>query len=151
MNYEDFPILTNTDYALLKQKLEEPKQDREKAVTTILYMLNTFYTCCLTTKKINTRILKSINDAKQICAKHQNNLSALFNVNIQTKEIESLNLFAMLKKLLTASSELSALAIDEDKIYYKKIFIQTSKELILSAAKILSDLQDSNIITFNYM
>ena len=151
MNYEDFPILSNTDYALLKQKLESPKQDRKKAVATTLSLLNTFSTCCLTTKKINARILKSVTDAKQTCIKHQNNLSSVFNINIQTKEIESLSLFAMLKKLLTASCELSSLAIDEDKIYYKKLFIQTSKELILSAVKILSDLQDSNIITFNYM
>lgn len=151
MNYEDFPILSNTDYALLKQKLAPPKQDRAEAIEQIVSLLNSFSTCCLSPKKLNSKIINAINEAKNVCTKHQNNLSALFNTSTTCREIETINLFAMIKKLLVASSELSSVAADEEKVYYKKIFIQTSKDLIIAASTILSALQESNVITFNHM
>lgn len=151
MNYEDFPILSNNDYELLKQEFSIPKQNREKALIKVLSLLLSFCTCNITSKKLNTKILNTINQTKQVCIKIENNFSSLFNLTYSHHEIENLNLFSMIKKLLLASKELNILAENEAKIYYKKTFINSSKELIVSALDILSTLQDSYIITFNHM
>lgn len=151
MNYEDFPILSNADYSLLKRELSAPKQEREKAIEIILALLCSFSNCTLTTKKLNTKILNSLNKAKHVCLKLQSNFTSLFNIATSHNEVESLNLFSMIKKLLLASTELSSLAENEDKIYYKKIFLTSAKELVLSSTDIVSALQDSCILTFNHM
>jgi len=151
MNYEDFPILSNADYELLKRELSFPKSDRIKSIEPITQALHTLSNCCSTTKKLNTKIINSINQAKKICSKQQNNFSSLFNIPTANNQIENLNLFTMIKKILFTSRDLAILAEDENKIYYKKLFLKSSQELIATAADILSTLQDSYIVTFNHM
>ncbi len=151
MNYDDFPILTNSDYELLKEKFFFPKKDRKAEIEKVCDQLRSLSSCNVTTIKLNAKVVNSLTSLKRLSSKLENTFSSLFSLHTSNNEILSISLFGFIKQFLECIRLLSCLAESEDKPYYRKIFISSSREILLEVSNIISSLEDSTIKFFKHM
>lgn len=152
MKYEDFPILQNEQYNLINEQFANRKYNR-KTITTLL---SNQISCCLNSFRIaetnyNKKISTALVETQTILNKQINNLSSLFNIQIQNHTFKETNIFIALKKLTAIITTYNNWSEQEEKEYYKKLAIKSSNELLQQLTKILSTMAESEFCFFKHM
>ena len=154
MNYEDFPILKNSEYSFLhEQYLNTKLQNRKTLTQKICNEISTCINGCLPTQNpYNNRINQAIKLSHQTLIKHLNNLTSLFNIQTSSMQnISNFNLFSYTRKI----NNIISLTLDwldsEEKEYYRTLSKKNIKELINCLDEIFSSTEDSNVNFYKHM
>ena len=152
MNYNDFPILSDTDYNFLNEKFNSENFERYDCVSKIYLLLNETKFLFYEVNNINYKLKKSLLNCKQNLQKLQDNLTATFTLNYEPKkEIKNNNLFSFINKIFEIAKLYKLWFENEDKEYYKKLALNSLEILFNSISDILTVLEKINIILFKHM
>lgn len=154
MNYNDYPILDDNTYTFLKEQFN--KTISYERNTTVAQIYNTLIECknlCYGTNKfLNKKIQNCIEESNVEIDKILNNLSTIFkNPSTVKNNIQTFNLFSLLKKLTTCLSLTLTWHKNEEKVYYKNLAFSCQENIIKIIFNFLNILEKNNIILFKYM
>lgn len=153
MEYDDFPILNENEYAFLNDKFNEQKTfNRSENVYTIFCVLNESLNALpFLMQEVNPNLRQSLTAVQQELNKIKENFNAIFNFKENNKEIKQINLFNFLKNVVILQKN----SINWQKFEQKEYFKQFSCNLIAKFNDILlqlmSGLENANIKLFKYM
>ena len=154
MNYDDFPILNDEGYEILKKNYSTPsKPNRRDLVFKICQTLSNLVCSCFEFEDVyNKKIITSIEQTKEILLKHMDNFTELFNIKLEgNKKVKAFNVFSFLKDLTKLPILFNKWSDIEEKEYYKITAQKSMAEIFNCIEEILSVLQTSNIKFYKYM
>ena len=154
MKYNDFPILSNTDYTLISAQYSNLLAFNRD--NTLLDLCNEIYVClgyCNTLKNtFNKTTTDQIKKSNDILTKLLNNISSQFNIKLAPKQtITNFNLFSFMKQINKILLIIFNWFINEQKEYYKTIAKRSFYELIEIKNNILSALEKSQVTFYKFM
>jgi len=154
MNYNDYPILKNEEYNILKQHFSTSQQLDRKTI--LIKICNEIISCkniCLTLENLyNSKIKKSVENTFIILTKLYDNFSSTFNINLKSNNsTQSFNVFKLIKKLTNLISLLIIWQQQENKEYYKIFSKNSIFDIIKTLEEIFNSLENSNIYFFKHM
>ena len=154
MNYDDFPILNNSEYQILNEQYNklirpERKDIIIKICTEISQISFSFFQL---KNKYNCKILNSLNLANKTFEKIHDNLASCFNVTLlKINQIENFNLFTFLKRTTNLLFLLNKWITIEEKEYYKSLAEKSYLNVNEMLNEIFNSLQQSNVTFFKHM
>lgn len=153
MIYNDYNILSLDEYELIKSKYIENNFSRKNTANTLYSLVEQCSINCLSIKnKLNQNILNSLKNAKTNLELIMENLNANFKIiKTNKKTFNSINLFGFLINLNNILNNLIFWLHKEEKEYIKLFLNNTIKTILFIINNILSALEKSNLISFNYM
>ena len=154
MSYNDFQILTDSEYFLLNSQYEQARKIKNKnIIIQIEKTLDECISCCNDKNtKLNTKTQSLINQTKQQLTNILNNLTATFNISINQNYNENkLNIFTLGEHVTDLINLHHQWILIEEKEYYKNIAIKNNSDLIFILKNIFSALKDSFVLTFKHM
>lgn len=154
MNYDDFQLLTDSEYFLINSHYSTSLKPNNQELINEIY--NTLFVCtnyCKTiNEKLNLKLQKILNETNQKLDLILNNLISTFNVS-NTKNFvnEKFNIFSICEHLMNLINLHHNWILNEEKEYYKKLAINNFNELIIISKNIFLALKNSFVLTFKYM
>lgn len=154
MKYNDFQILSDSEYLTINQHYLETTNDGEVSFLTktcqeLQSSLNFNWTSKI---NLNKKTLNKIKETCSILEKTLNSLTAQFNIKLlSNKTINNFNLFSFVKHINQTLYFLTKWFENEEKEYCKKIAKTCIFELLEAQKNIFIALENSEIILFKYM
>lgn len=153
MNYNDFSILTDSEYVKIAKEYEKSKESSvQKATNNDIQACFDLLSECknfLLFKNTNNNLLiKELNNHEQTLNKIMENFETSFNLQkFLSNKINNFNLFTYLKMLFNLKINLNNCLIDDNKLIIKNS-IEEINNLFITILNILSKL---NIKIFKFM
>lgn len=153
MKYEDFPILNTEQYHILNEHYGEPiGPNRKTLIQEICSTLQNSISFFNNLNNLNSKTQSSIAETKQSLFKILNNLSSLFNVKLATcPTVSSFGLFLFMSNLVKTTSLFNKWIESEEKLYYRKIAVKNSQEVLSCFNNILLCLNESFVSFYRHM
>ena len=132
MIYNDFPILTETNYKTMQEEFNSTNNfSRQQHANSICNLLNQLIVNKLfTSLKINSNVKNILIENNQKLIKIYNNFCSIFSItNKQIETINNLNIFKYINSISTINQNLTCWLISEKKEAYKNILLSTKCEL----------------------
>lgn len=154
MNYDDFQLLTDSEYFLINSHYSNSLKPNNKEL--INEICNTLFACtnyCKTiNEKLNLKLQNILNETFQRLSFILNNLTSTFNVSTTKNFVdEKFNIFLVCECIISLLNLHKNWILIEEKEYYKKLAINNFNELIIILKNIFSALKNSFVLTFKYM
>lgn len=154
MNYNDFPILANDDYNILKNeylnKIKSETNDNVSKVFSILVLCKNI--CFGLNPTYNIKIQRCTNNIKNDLSKLLDDLKFTFKLNeTANQDINTFDIFFLTHNLLEGIEIIVDILRSEINNYNRRLFSSIELVLTKSIKNILSALKDSNIILFQHM
>ena len=152
MNYEDFPILDNSTYQIMKEQFLNQSTDKHELVGKIFNKLNTLLSFeYLESKHFNKNIISSLNNSKSSIQISINKFAQIFSLSNSPRNTKKGDLFSYLSTILDIISLMHQLLDHTTKPYQKTFLNQEISNLLISSQSILSALSNSTIYFFKFM
>ncbi len=153
MIYDDFPLLNDEQYELIKNKFIAEKNFNRNELAFYVYsdLLTCYNACPLLIVKLNKQIKESLNNCKSELAKIIENFEAVFNYKKDKIEIKEINLFNFLKKLANLQKNLINWQKFEQKEYYNQLIVNLLMQINEMLINLISALENSNVPLFRFM
>lgn len=154
MNYNDFPILTDSEYEKILNNYNASNNfSRHQVVSQICFLLKHCYTSfSFNHTKLNNQVKDCLYKNNVVLDKLYNNLATTFSISANNvEEVSAFNIFTYLKNLSEINELLNQWQIYEKKEYYKNIITSTLNELNSLIINLLSILEKINILLFKHM
>lgn len=153
MEYNDFPILDDAQYKLMRDEFGKNFDFDRKACVFEIYLalLECNNACPLLLGKVNKEICAGLTACKQELERALSNLEATFNLHTSNDALKEINLFAFLVRLNKALKQINVWQQKEQKEYFRHFAVQLSSNVISALSHILSALEKCNIQLFKYL
>ena len=154
MKYEDFPILNNNDYSLLREQyLSSNQTDRKLIVNEICSEISNIINSYWSNENLfNNNLNLAIKNCSLSLMKVLDNLTSLFNIQVTRQQsIPTFNIFSYIRKINSIITMLLKWASKEQKEYYKSTASKTTIELLNSLNSILLAAEESNVKFYKHM
>jgi len=153
MDYNDFPILNNSDYENINKQYQAKMEfDKKHTLYNISHELQqTIQSAINLAKSTNKQINHQLENLINIATKQKNNISTIFNTSQNENQSVDESLFNLLKRVLKIISLYLLWGQNEEKIYYKSLSTKSINELIAISSNILSSLNLSQFYFFKFM
>ena len=153
MEYNDFPILDNSQYKLMQDKFNEQFSFDRKETVFIIYssLTECNFTCTLLYAKLNKTICESLKQSNEKLELAISNLEATFNLHLNKTEVKEMSIFGFLCKLTNCLKQINLWQQKEQKEYFKHFALQLSADLTAVLSNILSAIEKSNIQLYKYL
>jgi len=153
MNYEDFPILDDNTYKIMREQYNTNKLDKHEIIAYIFSKLNQLELCEIANiNKLNKPLILALENSKNVIKNILDDFIKLFNLNKhQTNTIRTINIFSYINLINSIMQDLKKLYPILEKQFYKNFTNQTIDNLLNSNTIIFSALEHSNIYFFKYM
>jgi len=152
MNYEDFPILDNSTYQIMKEQYLNQSTDKHELVGKIFNKLNTLlYFEHLESKHFNKNIIFTLNNIKSSIQSSIKQFAQTFSFSTTPSNMRKGDLFSYLSTILDIISLMHQLLDHTTKPYQKTFLNQEISNLLISLQSILSALSNSTIYFFKFM
>ena len=154
MKYEDFPILNNNDYSLLREQyLSSNQTDRKLIVNEICGEISNIINSYWSNENLfNNNLNRAIKNCSLSLMKVLDNLTSLFNIQVTRQQsIPTFNIFSYIRKINSIITMLLKWACSEQKEYYKSTASKTTIELLNSLNSILLAAEESNVKFYKHM
>lgn len=153
MEYNDFPILDDAQYKLMRDEFGKNFDFDRKACAFEIYLVisECNRACPLLFGKVNKEICAGLTACKQELKHAISNLEATFNLHASNEAIKDINLFAFLSRLTKALKQINLWQQKEQKEYFRHFAVQLSANVIAALNSVLLPMEKSNIQMFKYL
>jgi len=154
MEYNDFSILTDSEYIKLAEQYNtSSRRNNNEFINIAFYLIekskNFLYS---NNVNYNQRIRTELNTHLKILTKLSNNFKLMFSTKENNiNNYNNFNLFTYLSSLLEIQNHLNNWLIVENTSNYKKFILNSKNELHEISISILNILSKTNIHFFKYM
>ena len=151
MNYDDFPILDDTSYTIMREQFQSNQSSAHELIANIFNNLSMLSSAEINDlNHFNKSIINSLNHNKENIQISSQNLIKLFNLN-QNLHTKKMNIFSYLNTEIRICIDISSVVDKIEKTYHKHILIQIRENLLSSISDILSSLETTKIHFFKYL
>lgn len=153
MNYEDFPILDNTTYKIMREQYKLETIDKHELVAGIFNTLNSLcFSEIQQNKHFNKNLKLSLETSKNEITTIINDFSKTFSMKQSViNNIKTRSIFDYLHQILSIIDQIRNLKDLLNKTYHKTIINNSISHLTRASIEILSALNNSTIHFFRYM
>lgn len=155
MNYNDFQLLTDSEYLFLNSQYStnKTKFQQQNLIENICNNLSEIISSCNTHNlRLNIKTINAIEQTRQQANLMINNLINTFSISPRTKYIEqNFNIFEVCEHLVELINLHQKWIEIEEKEFYKNIAIKNIQNLIFELKNIFSALKESFILFFKHM
>lgn len=152
MNYEDFPILNDETYNLMRSEYSnQPSFNRNQHIQKILTLINRCKSISLPAS-LNLKIKTIVEKLLKILENIEKNLKIIENFNnFSQKTSINFNLFEFFNIFLNILFELNSWKTGEHKDYYSSIISRSEQSIMLELISAMEILKGLNITIFKHM
>ena len=153
MEFNDYPILTDDQYNLMRQEYQSSLFfDRKNIAHKLFYILNDcnnmFYSINI---KFNLKTTNAITNLNKEISKICESLAINFNIENSVSQVKDFNLFKYLRNISLAMNELIIWLTHEEKEFYKKTIQSFFSLLLEKENELFLKLEQSNIQFYKHM
>ncbi len=153
MKYNDFPILSNGDYQILNVEYSRQNPTRKELIFEIQKELRETHLSFFQLKNhFNKHIEKSLHELHNHLIQVSDSINELFKLStIDSLTISNFNIFNLIRRTIKINTMFNQWSQIEEKEYYKKFAIQSSKNISNLLINLATILEQSNIHFFKHM
>lgn len=153
MNYNDFPILDDHSYEIMREQFSQSFTDSHELIAKIFNTLSSLNLAEIENiKSFNTNLTSAIIDSKLAMKQSLDNLSKTFNITTSSKQtIKAMSIHSYLNEITTLIVNLKTINQETSKQIIKNITSKTIDVMLDYLKNILSALSKTSIQFFKHM